>query len=495
MNIESDFNNDSYNALLADEAYYEFLIASNPVQPFSQAEQVEFTPKRSAFFEQMQQLEVFPYYNPFYETSAQQSKTDNTPITNRGVKVSKKEVIPGELYPPSLIEALGFSPDKNYEPLEDFRTIAVGNKSKYELVRIPLGMNVNTNLSFIDWVNFTFKTDDYFYSKLVDGVFEHKTVSLKLNDSIVADLSRLLVDVFGFGVTNKRPTGLNFYDESYDLGHNGWGTVCIGGQNNSVMVTVKGQGLLAAKSGWEQRLYDLLYSLPNSKLTRIDLAHDAFNSSKSINDYFQMYLADLFTTRGRRPSIEQRGDWVNESNKGRTLYVGSRKSGKLLRIYEKGLQLGGTFSDMFPNWVRVELEIRNDQRDLPLEMLIKAASYLAGAYPALAVICEQQEVLETRKKSFKCLVDRAIELTRHQFGKYIHFISGLFGIEQAFQILTHQKEDLPDNLDSSDYASFDKESYLTNLNIDFKPMAELLENFGNSFLDYNTFKGQPVLPF
>lgn len=466
------------------------------ITPPQASQPIEFTPKRSAFFEQMQQLEVFPFYNPFYQTSGQQSQTDNTPITNRGVKVSKKEVIPGELYPPSLIEALGFSPDKNYEPLEDFRTIAVGNKSKYELVRIPLGMDVNTNLSFIDWVNFTFKVGDYFYSPhFLSADFEDKKMTPNLNDSVIADLSRNLIEVLGYGITGKRPAGLNFYEESYDLGHNGWGTVCIGGQNESVMVTIKGQGLLAAKSGWEQRLYDFLYALPNSKLTRIDLAHDAFNSSKSLTDYFQMYLADLFTTRGRRPTVELRGDWVNENNKGRTLYVGSRKSGKLLRIYEKGLQLGGTFSDMFPNWVRVELEIRNDQRDLPLEMLIKAANYLAGAYPALAVISEQQEVLETRKKSFKCLVDRAIELTRHQFGKYIHFISGLFGIEQAFQILTHQKEELPDNLDSSDYASFDKETYLTNLNIEFKPMSELLEGFGNLFLDYNTFKGQPVLSF
>jgi phage replication initiation protein len=169
-----------------------------------------------------------------------------------------------------------------------------------------------------------------------------------------------------------------------------------------------------------------------------------------LTDCFKIHTADLFSLSWRRPSVEKRGDWINENDKGRTLYIGKRQSGKLLRIYEKGLQLGGGFSTLFSNWVRVELELHNEQRDLPWDILLKPGSYLAGSYPALQTICTEQEVLETRKKSLKLIVDKIIEVTRHQFGRYIYFISSLFGIEQAFQILTEDKEQTPKRLGSVD---------------------------------------------
>lgn len=49
--------------------------------------------------------------------------------------------------------------------------------------------------------------------------------------------------------------------------------------------------------------------------------------------------------------IDQRGDW--ERGRGRTRYIGSRKSGVFIRLYEKGDQVGGD-----PNWVRLEVEVK-----------------------------------------------------------------------------------------------------------------------------------------
>lgn len=442
----------------------------------------EFTPKRSAFFHEMKKAGLAPYHHPVYDAL----ETTPTPTANRGVTI-----LAPEYYPAQKIEAMGFSSDKDYQPKEDFRIIAVGEGAKAKLIRVPVCLNdINASVSFIDWINFTFKKLDYFGSVFSMGVSEFKDAQLDMDSQIVYDLSRFLVAVFGYGVTAERSKGMYFYQKSFDLGpvDKNWGQVCIGGQNESVMVSFSAQGLLAAKPGWEQRLYDFATKIPNAKITRVDLAHDAFNSAKSLTDYFQMYLADLFSLSWRRPSVEKRGDWVNENDKGRTLYVGKRQSGKLLRIYEKGLQLGGGFSTMFPNWVRVELELHNEQRDLPWDILLKPGSYLSGGYPALQNICTEQEVLETRKKSLKLTVDRLIEVTRHQFGKYIHFVSSLFGIEQAFQILTQDKEQTPKRLDTEDYASFDPKSFLDNSKITFKPMTELLAAFGNSFLNYEDFK-------
>lgn len=449
----------------------------------NQVQQQEFTPKRSEFFQVMKNSQIQPYFHPVYDGLEKHSAT---PIANRGVTISAPEY-----YPTQKIEAMGFSLDKDYQPKEDFRVIATGSGAKAKLIRVPVCLNeINTNVSFIDWINFTFKKTDYFGSVFSMGVSELKDVQLDLDTQIVCDLSRFLVGVFGYGVIAERPKGLYFYQRGFDLGaaDKQWGQVCIGGQADTVMVSIQAQGLLAAKPGWEKRLYDFATKIPNSRLTRIDLAHDAFNSPKSLTDYFQMYIADLFSLSWRRPSVEKRGDWVNENDKGRTLYIGKRESGKLLRIYEKGLQLGGGFSKMFPNWVRVELELHNEQRDLPWDILLKPGSYLAGSYPALQTICTEQEVIETRKKSSKLTVDRLIEVTRHQFGRYIHFVSSLFGIEQAFQILTDDKDQTPKRLDHDDYASFDSESYLNNARITFKPMSELLAAFGNSFLNYEDFK-------
>jgi DNA relaxase NicK len=47
--------------------------------------------------------------------------------------------------------------------------------------------------------------------------------------------------------------------------------------------------------------------------------------------------------------------------------VGKRKNGKLLRVYEKGKQLGDESSP----WVRWELELHNRDRVIPWEVLLE----------------------------------------------------------------------------------------------------------------------------
>ncbi len=46
---------------------------------------------------------------------------------------------------------------------------------------------------------------------------------------------------------------------------------------------------------------------------------------------------------------------------GRTLYIGKRENGKMLRIYEKGKHLGNPVS----SWVSVELELKGKNRIIP----------------------------------------------------------------------------------------------------------------------------------
>lgn len=342
----------------------------------------------------------------------------------------------------------------SFAALETLKIVAAGHRGKFQFVSIPKpDKSKNARHSFVDWLTFTFKTANL-------------PLTLHTNEPCISDLdyvsmlSAMLCDVFGYGVTGQRPSGLNFYAHSFDFGHNGWGFVCIGGQNGTCSVTVKGQGLLASKPGWERRLFNFLNSIPESKLTRVDLANDNFNSKVSLDDYLEMYKADLFTSCGRPPNVEQAGNWINPTGKGRTLYIGARKSGKLLRIYEKGLQLANGFHDKFPNWVRVELELKNQDRTIPFEVLLRPGQYLAGAYPALANMHKVQDIIKTAKTAAKSSFQRSLETTRHQFGKHIWTQVQILGADEAIRILTAGKEEIPGSLNFDTFEQYEETSYL-----------------------------------
>ena len=100
------------------------------------------------------------------------------------------------------------------------------------------------------------------------------------------------------------------------------------------------------------------------------------------------------------------------SDRGKTLYVGQRQNGKLCRVYEKGKQLGDPNSP----WCRVEVEYRGKSRVIPPDVLVRASSYLAGAYPCLAYLSERQDKVRTLKRSAESGYARMIDCLRTQYG-------------------------------------------------------------------------------
>ena len=87
-------------------------------------------------------------------------------------------------------------------------------------------------------------------------------------------------------------------------------------------------------------------------ITRVDLAHDDFSATQVSIERARQWLEDGgFNASGRPPAAELIDDLG--SNKGKTLYVGHRASGKFLRVYEKGKQFG----DQTSPWVRAEVEL------------------------------------------------------------------------------------------------------------------------------------------
>ena len=271
-----------------------------------------------------------------------------------------------------------------------------------KVLEIPARRTWGGSSAFLDWVNFTTDESDYFFGR-----------SCVSDQEIMDRVSFKCLQIFGFGITQQRDSGANFYHRSYVLG-DGYGMVCHGGQKATVLVMLSGEGCAAAKDGWEKRLYEFLskHCGVRAKLTRVDLAHDCYNGEMcgplregetrpgySVDKADADFDAGLFKAAhsgGRMPNHEYRGNWKRPNGKGRTLYIGNRKNGKFCRVYEKGRELGDKTSE----WVRVEVEYKSVDRQLPFEILLDPGQYLAAAYPAFAWISEHQErILTTQKKT------------------------------------------------------------------------------------------------
>ncbi|MRW91027.1 replication initiation factor [Duganella sp. FT80W] len=284
----------------------------------------------------------------------------------------------------------------------------------------------------IDWVNFTVLEDTWFKTAR-----EH----LISDDQIIIEASRQLEKIFGFGITAKREKGMNFYRESWVLGDE-MGFVCFGGQRSTMLITLTGLGCINAVAGWEKRLYDFLTTTAiRPSISRIDLAHDDLNGEYLSVDWAEtQWLSGGFSFRqgGRPPEIQRVGNWHRPSGKGRTLTVGQRKSSKYCRFYEKGKKEG----DKASLWCRCEVEFKNTNSIIELDVLLNPTAYFKGAYPCFSefVANDTPARMRIKERAAQITVDDCIEITKRQFGKYIRVLRGLFGDQEALDLITNHDE-------------------------------------------------------
>jgi len=251
----------------------------------------------------------------------------------------------------------------------------------------------NPASAFIDWLNFTF------------------LFKLSGNGGLM-ELDIALRKGFGFGIgANRNRKHLN-YEHSWELG-DGYGIFATGGKSvgGTSLVSLSGEGCSVVKD-W-LAVHDFL-NWRKARITRVDLAHDDYRgriSLESARNWFE--AGDFHSGKGHPPT----GQFIDDfgSGKGKTLYVGQRKNGKLLRIYEKGKQLGDPDSP----WVRWELELHNKDRVIPLDTLIRPAPYLAAAYPVTAWISERQSRIETATRTTLIGLDVLTEYCSKSYGKLI----------------------------------------------------------------------------
>ena len=335
---------------------------------------------------------------------------------------------------------------RDYPLLEVEMVLTSDGKSKPVLIRRP----ANKEIAKTDWLNFTIHKstfDALKHEKL--RMYKNLGIDDKLftNSDYAYAMSEVLRDIFGFGIKEKMLNGLNYYQEAYKL-ENGCGNICIGGQNDTIMITITGIGCTVGKYGWEEDLHAWLRLFANRpKITRIDFAFDDMQS-----DYASIHWAkeqfDLggYKTGGRPPAFNIIGDYWQPDGSGSTAYVGKRTSSKFARIYEKGKQLGCKTSP----WIRVEVEYKAVDFYIPLDAILRPTQHFLAAYPCFHAFDYATAPLkfETIKKAAEIAVDKAHSICHRQMGRFLAFLRDYYQDDSlVLDLMTHEVGEYPKRLE------------------------------------------------
>jgi phage replication initiation protein len=282
----------------------------------------------------------------------------------------------------------------------------------------------NPRAAFIDWLNFSFPW--------------HKS-----NGNKFRALDEEFRLAFGFGIrANRFRKHLN-YEDSWELGDN-LGIFATGGDTvrGTSFVMLTGRGCSAVRS-WGDVF--LLLGKLKARVTRVDLAHDDFVGQHDVELALRFHINGDFTgQRGRPPGIRLIDDM--DTGTGKTLYIGSRKSGKLLRVYEKGRQLGDPNSD----WVRWELELHNVDREIPHRIVLEPGKFLAGSYPCMDWVASEQSRVATIRKTAEIGYEALVGHCRKSYGKLIWVMRHGFDMTPEAIVDQLAVEGFPSRLDMAE---------------------------------------------
>lgn len=172
--------------------------------------------------------------------------------------------------------------------------------TKGRILEVPLRKG-KSDSAMIDYLTFTFGIETVY------SWFPNEIIG---DNEIIEYLSLVVDQIFGFGVLCKLPgKGKFFYEGYYQLGPDNanYGQIHVGGQNDTVLIDLKGVGCMAAKQGWEVSLYHFLKHADRPRITRIDLACDFLNGEYTPNQAYDDHENGLFDNGNRRPKKDTRG--------------------------------------------------------------------------------------------------------------------------------------------------------------------------------------------
>jgi phage replication initiation protein len=265
------------------------------------------------------------------------------------------------------------------------------------------------------------KIDGEPYSAITD--FLNCTFPLYSTDLqlIVFDIIDCLGDAFA--PIKDRMMGLHGWKNSIQFGESKT-FLGYGGQNNTAFLSIPGEACHMVPS-W-LKLTHLIRDKYHGKITRWDGAVDDYEGNHSVDQAVQLYVEGQFNAGGKMPECDQAGNWIKPNGYGRTFYVGKRENGKMLRVYEKGMQLGSRWHP----WVRWEIELHSTGRIIPWEVLLEPGKYVAGSYPK-ATGWVQKDMLRIRtiQKTAEIGYDHLIQSASLAYGKLVNVMLEVEGSE------------------------------------------------------------------
>jgi len=137
-----------------------------------------------------------------------------------------------------------------------------------------------------------------------------------------------------------------------DLGVIGY----AGGANKSVHMVYSGDALNKLRdAGHSLKEMITVIGLLDGKVTRLDIAADWKDPGITVATLHD--LVDL----GSAGLKVKSWSYLESEKQGQTLYLGSRTSERMLRIYNKRAQLARNNIEVDQDWIRVEVELKGDQ--------------------------------------------------------------------------------------------------------------------------------------
>jgi len=232
------------------------------------------------------------------------------------------------------------------------------------------------------------------------------------------------LDIAEAGRINGYLCGFRLSLDGVSLGHVAFGGNCNKAGAHTWQVNLTGTGCAVYTSA-VNRWSNLADKVQRNgwRITRCDVALDDLDGNFTVDKAVAWYRDGQFAGQGRPPKCSQAGDWVNEVDKdGRTFYVGKRGNAKMLRVYEKGKQLG----DADSRWVRWEIEFRNVDYIISPNVLRDPLRYAVGAYKCMQEIAAVAgERFRAMQKAANIQYQALLRHARRSYGKLVHVMVSL----------------------------------------------------------------------
>lgn len=208
--------------------------------------------------------------------------------------------------------------------------------------------NNDTMSAHVDWLSFSFQLNDKF---VLDRLLE--TIQQLLQVTIAFDSGRVITD-------NSKET-YTYYPTDYGVSV-GYTSTLVDGIVKC-RVTIPGQQLQRMDDWYVKHVCKKLHDDFGAKCTRIDLAVDDYSRSLDFGMIQDAILAGNIAGFNKAKFIESYGG----SDSGKTIYLGTRRSPKYGRIYDRMAMTNG-----MENCIRFEVEYKQGMALAIFQDYIKA---------------------------------------------------------------------------------------------------------------------------